>query len=82
MTISGFQLLPREEQINILYQQGVYVGKKKAGELFKLLFQLESFYVEISYTIYRRAMCKMYCSDSTIILEPYLQQIEVEYLVT
>ena len=82
MTMLKFQSLPQEEQITILYQQGVYIGKKKAAGLTKLLFQFESFYVEITYTFYRQAIYKMRYSDSTAILEPYLEQIDVEYLVT
>jgi hypothetical protein len=77
-----FELLSQEEQLTILYRQAVYVGKKKSGSFFKLLFQLESFYVEIVYTSYRKSVFKIYCSDNTTILEPYLEQIDVEYLVT
>ena len=82
MKMSEFELLPREEQITILYQYGVYIGKRKTGGLTRLLFQLETFYIEISYTSYRKAIYKIQCSESTTILEPYLEQIEVEYLVT
>ena len=82
MTMSGFQLLPQEEQIAILYQNGVYVGKKRVAGLIKLLFQLDSFYVELTYTDYRRSICKMHYSDSTTILDPYIGQIDVEYSVT
>jgi hypothetical protein len=82
MKMSEFESLFRKEQIIILYQDGVYIGKKKAGTLTKMLFQLESFYVELVYTKYRRTIHKMRCSDSTIILEPYLDQITVEDLVT
>ena len=82
MTMSGFQTLQREEQITVLYQHGVYIGKKKAGGLIRLLFQLDSFYVEITYADYRRSIYKIGYSDSTAILEPYLEQIDVEYSVT
>jgi len=82
MTMLEFQSLPQEEQITILYQQGVYIGKKKAGQFTKLLFQLESFYVEINYISYRKSIYKMRYSDSTVILDPYLEQINVEYSVT
>lgn len=80
MKMLEFQALPCEEQIAILYQNGVYIGKKKTGGLIRLLFQLESFYVEIIYANYRRAIYKIRCTDSTSILEPYLDQIDVESL--
>ena len=82
MTLFEFQSLLQEEQIIILYQQGVYIGKRKTDHLTKLLYQLQSFYVEVSYTAYRKNICKIRYSDSTSILEPYLDQIEVEYLET
>lgn len=82
MTMFEFQLLPQEEQITILYQQGIYIGKKKINQLAKLLFQVESFYVELTYTHYRQSIQKITYCDSTTILDPYLEQIDVEYLVT
>lgn len=82
MKMSEFKLLSQQEQITILYQLGVYIGKKKTGGLIRLLFQLNSFYVELIYADYRRAIYKIRYSDSTTILEPYLEQIKVEYLVT
>jgi len=82
MKMSGFELLPCEEQIAIIYQQGIYIGKRKKSEQTRLLFQLESFYVEIIYASYRKAIHKMHYSESTAILDPYLEQIEVEYLAS
>lgn len=82
MTMSEFVLFPQEKQLTILYRQSVYIGKKKGGQFIRLLFQLEGFYVEIVYLSYRRSIYKMRYSDSTAILDPYLEQIEVEYLVT
>jgi hypothetical protein len=76
-----FQSLPQEDQITLLYQQGIYIGKKKAEQFTKLLFQLESFYVEIIYICYRKSIQKIRYSDSTTILDPYLEQIDVEYSV-
>lgn len=80
MTMQEFQVLPREEQVPILYQNGVYIGKKKTDELIRLLFQLESFYVEIIYINYRKFIYKIRCTNSTCILEPYLNQIDVKCL--
>lgn len=82
MRMSDFKDLPLEKQLTILYQQGIYIGKSKKGELTTLLFQLEYFYIEITYTLYRSSICKMHYTESTSILDPYLEQIQVEYLVT
>jgi hypothetical protein len=82
MKMSNFESLSQKNQITILYQHGVYIGKKRQGQFVKLLFQLDSFYVELSYTSYRRSIDKIHCSDSLSILDPYLEQITIEYLVT
>jgi hypothetical protein len=82
MRMHEFQLLSQDEQIAILYQEGIYVGKKKAGKITTLLYQLASFYVEIIYASYRRAIQTLIYSESTTVLDPYLEQIPIEYLVT
>ena len=82
MRMSDFEDLPLEKQLAVLYQQAIYVGKCKKGGLTLLLFQLEYFYIEITYTSYRSSIYKIHYTESTSILEPYLEQIQVEYLVT
>jgi hypothetical protein len=82
MTFFDFQSLPVQEQVNILYYHGVYIGKRKAVRLTVLLYQLESFYVEVYYRKYRHQISSIRCSDSTSLLDPYLEQIEVEIWVT
>lgn len=82
MKMYEFQSLSQKEQIMILYQQGIYIGKKKEGVFTVLLYQLDSFYIEITYASYRRSIRTLKCSDSTSVLDPYLEQIPIEYLVT
>lgn len=82
MTLFEFQVLPMQEQVNVLYEQGVYIGKRKADKLTVLLMQLDSFYVEVFYRKYRQDITRLRCSASTWMLDPYLSQIDVEYLVT
>lgn len=81
MTMFEFELLPLEEQVNMLYKHSVYIGKKKGKQFTRLLFQLESFYVEIIYSSYRRVIDDIYYSDSTDVLDEYLGQIQVEKLI-
>lgn len=82
MTLLDFQVLTMQEQINVLYQQGVYIGKRKAEKLTVLILQLDSFYVEVFYKKYRIEITRLRCSASTKMLDPYLAQIEVEYQVS
>ena len=81
MKIHDFQLLPEQEQIDILYQYGVYIGKRKEGFSIILLYQFESFYVEVFYRKYRSHVKQLHCFESTELLDPYLEQIDVENLV-
>jgi hypothetical protein len=81
MMMHDFQLLPEQEQINVLYQCAVYVGKRKDTFSIILLYQLESFYVEVYYRKYRSHVRHLHCFESTELLDPYLEQIDVENLV-
>jgi hypothetical protein len=82
MTLFDFQLLPEGEKLGVLYEEGVYIGKRKAGKLAALMFQLDSFYVEVFYRHYRRHVERIRCSACTAFLEPYLEQIDVMHLVS
>ncbi len=81
MTLFDFQLNAIPEQVAILYQEGVYIGKQKQDGQIALLYQLDSFYVEVFYRKYRRYVARIKCSSSISILDPYLEQINVEHLV-
>lgn len=81
MTLFDFQLLSQNEKIDLLYEQGVYIGKRKEEGLTVLLYGLESFYVEVFYKKYRCFITRVHCFNSTVFIEPYLDQIDVEHLV-
>jgi len=81
MTLQDFQLLPEARQIDELYQSAVYLGKRKQASSIILLYQLESFYVEVYYRKYRSHVRHLHCFESTELLDPYLEQIDVENLV-
>lgn len=81
MTLFDFQLLPDADKIDLLYNQGVYLGKRKQNDVTILLFQVEGFYVEVFYKKYRKYVSRIYCFGSTSLLDPYLEQIDVEHLV-
>ncbi len=81
MKMYDFQLLPEQDQIEILYQSGVYIGKLREEFSIVLLYQLDTFYVEVVYRKYRSYVKHLHCFESTELLEPYLEQIDVENLV-
>ena len=81
MTMYEFRVLSDQDQLEIVYSQGVYIGKRHVGGKVSVLYQLEGFYIEIFYRKYRYFISHTRCSESTIIAEPYLDQIDLAELV-
>lgn len=81
MTLYEFSLLCRQRQTDLLYKHGVYVGKHSNGAYAVVLYQFESFYVEITYRKYRSLILDLKCFASTEKLAPYLQLVDIEELV-
>lgn len=75
ISIKEFLELPEELQFEVLHKHGVYVGKRKLKGQFVILYQLHDFYVELFYKEYRKTIDKLITSDTTDILQPYLEQI-------
>lgn len=75
-----FKELTEERQLDILQQDGVYVGKRKLGEQTVVLYQLSGFYVEVFYEHYRKKIERIITSDNTDILQPYISQVNVRDL--
>ncbi len=81
MKMCEFMLLSQREQIDLLYTQGVYLGKKKRDKQTCILYQLAYFYVELQYRRYRYYIDEVRCFESTAYLDPYLQEINIEELI-
>ena len=81
MTLCEFSLLPEKEKTALLYEQGLYIGKRKLGNITVLLYQLEGFYAELYYRRYRRVVERIRIFSDTLRLDPYLAQINVEHFV-
>ncbi len=81
MTLNEYKQLAQSEKIDLLYKEGVYIGKRMVGDFRVVLYQLESFYVEVLYKDYRRNISRLSFSQYTGILDPYLEQIDIEMLV-
>ncbi len=73
--------MSQSDQINLLYKEGTYIGKRKKNNQDLVLYQLDSFYIEIIYLEYRRFIHKIRCFSSTSLIDPYLEQINVASLV-
>lgn len=81
MTLLEFQRLPEKQKITLLYREGIYIGKRRLHPHTALLFQLESFYVEVCYKKYRSRIERINCFASTVPLDPYLEDMDVEQWV-
>lgn len=81
MTLYEYHQLEEPEQVELLYKEGIYLGKRKKSSLSAVLYQLDSFYVEVCYNRYRRLIREVRCFHSTEFLTPYLEQIDVEELI-
>lgn len=82
MTLFEFKLLTHEDQLDLLYKEGAYIGKRRENGKIILLYQLDSFYVEVFYKKYRYFVSDVKCTDSISCLEPYLEQINIELPVS
>ncbi len=80
ISLAEFMDLPEELQFEVLHKHGVYVGKRRLGEHVVVLFQLNGFYVEVFYKQYRKTIDHLITSDTTEILQPYLDQIHIRDL--
>jgi hypothetical protein len=81
MTLYEYHLLGEPEQVDLLYQEGIYLGKRKFRDLSVVLYQLDDFYVEVHYDKYRYLINAVKYFHSTDLLQPYLEQIDVEELI-
>lgn len=81
MRLQEFKRLPQQEQTALLYEQGVYIGKRKQGATVVVLYQLEGFYAEVFFRVYRRIIDRIFCFSDTKRLDPYLNGMDVEQLV-
>ena len=81
MNIGEFAEKPDKQKLDILQQEGAYVGKRQTGEGTALLYQLAGFYVEVVYRNYRKDIDSIKVSPSLDLLKPYLDQVKVNGLI-
>ena len=80
MTLNQFKGLDEETQIRTLWQKGVHVATNDNALYQYLLYQLDGFYVEVSYHISMETFHSFWSFSDTRYLDPYLQQINIEPL--
>lgn len=80
MTISEFRSLPQEDQANAAWN-GVFLAGRTTRKYFMLLYDIDGFYVEVVYDKESNCIKKFRAFKSTLFLEPYLSQINIQELV-
>ncbi len=80
MILEEFEILPETRQLDLLYEQGVYIGKCTKGEKIAILLQLDSFYVELFYRNYRTNIQRIHVFSSPSKIDEYLSPIDIENL--
>ncbi len=78
MKMCQFERLPFKTKSSVLFQCGVYLDKIE-NQGYKLqLFQLDAFYIEVQYCKKKNRITHYKIFDTTDLLEPYLQGIDIK----
>ena len=77
-----FNCMDEVRQIELLWSAGVLVGSRQEGFYKILLYQIDSFYVEVFYQYFQGKMVKVVSFNDTDQLEPYLNSINIVSLLT
>ncbi len=67
----AFEAMEREEQMDALQREGVYIGKRKEESGTSLLYQYGSIYVRIVYLVHRLLVAEVNCFTDTAVLDDY-----------
>jgi hypothetical protein len=76
----AFQKLEWQKQLDLLYKDGVHIGKKRIENKTAILYQLNHFYVEVIYEVYRKKINTIRHFTELNCLESYIDQVPVRDL--
>lgn len=82
MTTQEFSQIDRAQQRRCLLEAGAYIGHRKQAGWSVLLYQLESFYVEVFFAMTTLEIDRIEAFDDLDRLEPYLERISICALLT
>lgn len=81
MTLDQFTSYPPDVQLDIIRSEGVLIGEREDTYSRIELFQLHAFYAEMFYRKEDNELWKAGGFDHPILLQPYLNQINLEGLM-
>jgi len=79
MTLYQFNALDEAEQQEALWEKGVHIAERDAGEWRLILYQIEAFYVEVWYQREDNYILKYRSFLSMEQLEPYLPVLKFDW---
>ena len=82
MTLYQFNVLTENEKTAIVWSKGDFVIERKENNFSILLYQVQSFYVEVFYSGNENKISRLRSFSSTQQLEPYLEKINISGLIT
>lgn len=75
---AAFEALEQNDQMDLLHQEGVYIGKIKSGSGTILLYQYHTVYVEVVYSVHRLHVAEIRCFTDTAVLDRYLSSSDFD----
>jgi hypothetical protein len=76
MTLLKFALLKKEEQINVIKQEGTFLFIRQEAGLDIILYQVAGFYAEVFFDGTNNSI-RIHSFDDTAALEAYLEQVNL-----
>ena len=81
LTLYEFNSFTKNEKVKALCNHGAYLSERTVETLRIVLYQLSSFYVEVKYDTESNKIVEFQVFINTIMLEPYLEQIDISNLL-
>lgn len=80
MTLCEYNYLDQAEQFEALYDHGIHISDRADDDYCIILFQLDSFYIELYFHIEHNSLKKFRSFSNVDLIKPYLEQIDLSEL--
>lgn len=80
MTLYEFNRLPKDRQLELVWNLATFLMRRPIGRSYRLLYALDSFYVEIRYSSDHNEITACRPFRSLIPLEPYVEAVQLSEL--
>lgn len=81
ITLYEFNSLTKNEKVEVLCECAVYLGERPDAVFRIVLYQINNFYIEVKYDTLNNRIKEFQLFISTKLLEPYLKQIDISYIL-